>query len=215
MSVVNATFLGDRASMHERTTHKGNRMRKIAKLAALAVAMAPGTLLADDVNANEPVEMKVIVAGDAHSSDTIHWSSDDFNMDGLAVGESRTIENPSGRTLTLTRTDGGMEVTVDGETVVVPDMTAHISMAQIGDIDVDVDGNNAVAGTAVAIAGTHATRAFPPEGVTIMSSEPLDSSVRESIRSVLISAGIDEEVRFIDGSEERREIHVIKHVETL
>ena len=47
-------------------------------------------------------------------------------------------------------------------------------------------------------------------GVTIISGVPLDDSVRESIRSVLISAGVDEEVRFVDGSDDEQNVRVIR-----
>ena len=53
-------------------------------------------------------------------------------------------------------------------------------------------------------------RSHHPEGVTIISAEPLDDSVRESIRSVLISAGNDDEVTFIDGSANDGQVRVIK-----
>ena len=192
-------------------------MTNILRLAAAAIALAPAALLADDVTTEveEHVEMKVIVAGEGHEA--INWTSSTSGAD-LAVGESRVIESASGRTVTLSRTEEGMHVDVDGNTIVVPDIgdhAAHIAMAQAGEIDVDIDHDALSDSIAISMAGTHATRAEPPSGVTIMSSEPLDSSVRESIRSVLISAGIDEEVRFIDATEIAKKVHVIKQVETL
>ena len=71
------------------------------------------------------------------------------------------------------------------------------------DIDIEVMGD-----------GAHMMQAHHPDGVTIISGTPLDDSVKESIRSVLISAGNNEEVTFVDGSAEGRQIRVIKkHVE--
>ena len=192
-------------------------MTNTLKLAAAAVVLAPVALLADDIATpvEEHVETTVIFAGDAH--DAMNWTSAGPGAD-LAIGESRVIENESGRTVTLTRTEEGMHVDVDGNTVVVPDVgahTSHIELVQAGDIDVQVDNGGMPDTIAISMAGTHAIRAEPPSGVTIMSSEPLDSSVRESIKSVLISAGIDEEVRFIDSSEIANRVHVIKQGETL
>ena len=183
------------------------------RLAVFAMFLVPVIVIADDVE--KEVEMKVVVAGDDH--ETIEWDIDstDFEMSDLAVGESRVIENDSGRTITLTRTDSGMQVDVDGKTVEIPDISAHAVMLDASDIDVEMIGHEVAGDVAVAVAGTHAIRAHPPEGVTILSATPLDDSVRESIRSVLISAGIDEEVRFVDGSEKRHEVRVIKRVETL
>ena len=56
----------------------------------------------------------------------------------------------------------------------------------------------------------HVMTAHHPEGVTIVSGQPLDQSVKDSIRSVLISAGNNEAVTFIDGSEDGRRVMVKK-----
>jgi len=62
----------------------------------------------------------------------------------------------------------------------------------------------------------HAMGAHRQDGITIISSKPLDSSVRESIKSVLVSAGNGDEVTFIDGSGEgKRVIMMKKKIETL
>ncbi len=169
----------------------------LLKLAVLAVLMTFGTAIAQEVE--KKMEIKVVVAGDGSDERSeIHWVSNDmdFDMQDLAVGESRTIESESGKTVTITRADDGFSFDVDGKTVMVPDMGAHgAHMAFAGngamheEIEVDVTSD------------VHVMRAHHPEGVTIVSGKPLDDSVKDSIRSVLISAGNDEEVTFIDGSE--------------
>ena len=58
--------------------------------------------------------------------------------------------------------------------------------------------------------GMHVMEGHATDGVTIISGEPLDDSVKESIRSVLISAGHDDEVQFIDGSGDGEHVRVIK-----
>ena len=93
----------------------------------------------------------------------------------------------------------------------------HATLIDIsGDHEIDVEVH-AEAGSANATAvGTHAVRAMPMEGVTIISGVPLDDSVRESIRSVLISAGIGDEVRFIDHGDEDKSVRVVtKRVEVV
>ena len=178
----------------------------ILKLAALAVLMTFGAAMAQEVE--KKMEIKVMVAG--HGSDEasgIHWVSNDmdFEMQDLAVGESRTIDDESGQTVTITREEEGFSFNVDGKTVMMPDMGMHgAHMAFIGDgaghenIDVDVTSD------------IHVMRAHHPDGVTIVSGKPLDDSVKESIKSVLISAGNNEEVTFIDGSEDGRHVMVKK-----
>jgi hypothetical protein len=58
--------------------------------------------------------------------------------------------------------------------------------------------------------GRHVIRAHGPEGITIFSDKPLDDSVRDSIRSVRISAGNNDEVTFIDGSEASQRVMMRK-----
>ena len=187
------------------------------KFAVMAVFLASGSAFAQEVE--KKVAIKVVVDGD--ESSTVSWSGS-TEFDDLAVGETRTITTDSGKDITITKTDAGMEFNVNGETVMVPDVGEHgMHMAFVGadgihaidgDIDVEVmalDGHETV-DVKVIGAGTHAVRAHPPEGVTIISDQPLDDSVRESIRSVLISAGNDSEVRFIDGTGDGEHVRVIE-----
>lgn len=189
------------------------------KLAALAALLACGGALAQEKE--ETIAFKVHISDDGAAEPTrIHWVGEDLDLDSLAVGESRTVTGESGDTITVTRTDDGLQFDVDGETIVVPDIGLHGEHATVidisGDQEIDVEVH-AEAGSADATAvGTHAIRAMPMEGVTIISGVPLDDSVRESIRSVLISAGIGDEVRFIDHGDEDKSVRVVtKRVEVV
>ena len=182
----------------------------VLKLATLAVLLIFGAAMAQEVE--KKMEIKVMIAGDGSDDATeMHWSSDDmdFDVQDLAVGETRTIESESGKTVTITRAEEGLSFNIDGKTVMMPEMGAHgTHMAFLGDgavhedIDIDVTSN------------VHVMRAHHPEGVTIVSGKPLDDSVKDSIRSVLISAGNNEEVTFIDGSEGGKRV-MIKKVEII
>jgi hypothetical protein len=196
---------------------------KLMKLTALAMLLAFGVVMAQEVE--QKIELKIMVSDDGSGDDNeIHWVSDDLDLDDLAIGESKTITGESGREVTVTRTDDGMQFDIEGETVVVPDMGAHgTHMAFVsadgdpGDIDVRVmkmDGVHEDIDIEVMGDGAHMMQAHHPDGVTIISGTPLDDSVKESIRSVLISAGNNEEVTFIDGSGDGKQVHVIKkHIE--
>ena len=187
--------------------------------AAAAALLTLGCAHADDAaqEIEKKVELKVVVAGDGDAPSEVHWVSNDLELDDLAVGESRTITGESGTEVTVTRTDGGMEFDIGGEKVVVPDMGAHgTRMAFVdleGDHDVDVEVMG-VDGEEIDVrvigGGAHVMQAHGSDGVTIISSEPLDDSVKESIRSVLISAGRDDEVVFIDGSEDGKQVKIVK-----
>lgn len=185
---------------------------KLIKLAALAVLMTFGSAMAQEVE--KKMEVKVMVKSDDSTEPTeLNWVSDDADLENLAVGESKTLTGESGEEVTVTRTEDGMQFDIDGETIVLPEMDGmghhgeHMVFVskegahdmEVEDIDVRVVGH-----------GSGMMQAHHPEGVTIISAEPLDESTKDSIRSVLISAGNDDEVIFIDGSDENRQVKVIK-----
>ncbi len=194
---------------------------KLIKLAILAALMAFGAVQADETE--KRVELKVMVTGDGeHDGTEVHWISDDLDLNDLAVGEARTVTGESGREVTVTRSEDGMEFNIEGKIVTVPDMGTHgTQLAFVGedgghhDVDVDVkvmkmDGFHEDIDVQMAGDGVHMMQAHHPEGVTIISGKPLDESTKDSIRSVLISAGNGEEVTFIDGSSKGRQVKVIK-----
>lgn len=176
------------------------------KLATLAILMTFGAAMAQEVE--KKMEIKVMVTGDdGDETSEVHWVSDDmgFDMQDLAVGETRTIEGEAGKTVTVTREEEGFSIDVEGKTVTIPNMGEHgTHMAFIGEggehqeFDVQVMG------------GSHMMQAHHPDGITIVSGKALDDSVKDSIRSVLISAGNDDEVTFIDGSEGGKRVMVKK-----
>lgn len=184
----------------------------MGKLAALAVLMTFGAAHAQEEA--QQVELKVIVAGDGGDAKEFRWVGDDAGLHDLAIGESRTITAEDGSQVVVTRTDDGMQFDIGDETVVLPEpppphMAFHGAHGMSSIAIIDGDGED----VAVTSGGVHVARAHHPDGVTIISAEKLDDSVKESIRSVLISAGVDDEVTFIDGSENRQVRVISKRVE--
>jgi len=180
-------------------------------LAALAILAVFGTALADE-QVERKMAVKVVVDDDASTdASAVHWSSDamDFDLQDLSVGETRSIESESGQPVTVTRGEDGFTFDIDGQSIVMPDVGEHAAhMAFIDtdgmdhDIDVQIIGQN--------MGDRHALGPHPVDGVTIISSKPLDASVRESIKSVLMSAGNGDEVTFIDGSDDDQRVMVMK-----
>jgi hypothetical protein len=193
---------------------------KVIKLVAAAIFLCLGTAYAQDME--KKMHMKVVV-DNGDGPNVVSWAADGEDFNDMAVGETRTLGTDSGEDITVTKTETGLEFNVNGETVVVPEMGDHgTHMAFVnadgvhtldGDIDVEVigvDGHESV-DVRVIGGGAHALPVHEAmDGVTIISPTPLDDSVKESIRSVLISAGNDDEVRFIDGSGDGEHVKVIR-----
>jgi hypothetical protein len=84
---------------------------------------------------------------------------------------------------------------------------AHMAFVDDGDMDIDVR----VIGSGDFMASSG------PEGVTIITDEALDDATKQSIKAVLQSAGRNDEVTFIDGSDSdgRHAMIIRKHVEVI
>ena len=197
---------------------------KTLKLAVMAVLLT----FAATTFSQEEHEMKfeVIVAeGGSDQSSRVHWSSDnaDFDIQDMQVGESRSIVDDDGRAILITRGEDGFKMNVDGETIDLPEMPgmgahgAHMTFVDGGDMDVDVQVIGSSSGTFATSSGMIASGGGP-QGVTIISGDILDDSIRDSIRAVLQSAGHTDEVTFIDssGGSDGKHVKVIrKHVEVV
>jgi len=195
---------------------------KIGKLVVLGAFVFLGTATAGD-EVERKMAVKVVMAGDdINESSGTSWSSDvmDFDMQDLAVGETRVLDSESGKIVSVTRGENGFSFDIDGKTIEMPDTGAHgthMAFISADDIEHDIDIAEAIDIEVMGethVMGGHLMGGHRAEGVTIISSKPLDSSVRESIKSVLVSAGNGDEVTFIDGTnEENRVIMMKKKVE--
>ena len=192
---------------------------KTLNLLVLAASLIFATAaLAQD---EEQMEMQIYVAGaTGGESETIHWIGSGqagLDMQTMQIGESQSFVDESGRAILVTREQEGFRFDIDGETIVLPDFgdrPQYMTLADGSDVTADFD---------VEIVGEHhamstvAMPAFGPGGVTIISGEPLDASIQESIKSVLMSAGRDDEVTFIshgDGGDGQVQV-IRKRVEVI
>ena len=92
-----------------------------------------------------------------------------FSLHEMADGESRSVVLDDGRTVVVSRRAEKVAIEVAGERFEIP----------------TVERGHPVHG-----------HPFDADGLTILSREPLDEATRAQIRSALISAGVDDEVRF-------------------
>ena len=178
---------------------------KYSKLAILAVSM----ILAGMASAGEEHQTKMqVMVVDGNGSEGVNFKIDrddlGFNIEDLQEGETRSIVDEDGRSILITRTTEGFKFDVDGKTVEMPMLTGGHEAMWISDgdgVDVDVMGG----------AGFFSAEEF--DGITILSSKPIDDVTREGIKSLLGSSGHSGDVNFIDtesGPHGGHEVRIIR-----
>lgn len=108
-------------------------------LIPVACALAAVILVSGQTRAGEDQEptiiekrvVKVVVADEdaGHDVDVIELEADD-----LEIGESRQFITDSGKEVVITRTEDGVDITIDGEELDLP------ALGSLHDIDIDIDG---------------------------------------------------------------------------
>ena len=147
------------------------------------------------------MEIKVISKG---ADSAVRISSDDldFNLLEMQVGENRSIVDSNGKNVLITRTEDGFDLDVDGEVVKIPDPG---KLHGVKDYDADVDVN--VIHKKVHIGDAQES------GAVIVTREAVDAATQQQIRSLLESAGVEGDVRFVEGGAEGP--HIIKDVRVI
>ena len=145
--------------------------------------------------------IKIEVDGDKAEHRVIEFDSQDsdINLHDLEVGETRTLTDKSGQEVVVTRTEGGMEFDVEGETIELN----HVIGDFDGEHEIEIirDGHE----TEDVIVKKHKKvrmiKTQDSSGVTIISGDEIDDATRAKIEAALKEAGKDGDVQFIDGSE--------------
>ncbi len=176
----------------------------------LAIALF-GTLMASGIASAGDKEHKIHVEVIGDGDHAVHWVGDGADFKDLEVGETKTIETEGGPTVTVTRTEDGLDVEVDGDSIAIPHAPDGETMAFMMK-----DGKHENVDIKVMRAPhAMATRIHAPDGITIISKGAIDESTQETIRSVLATAGHADEVRFVDSSSMERRVKVVKKVEVI
>jgi len=169
-------------------------------------------LIASAAMASEEQRTKIRIAidGDDGEHQVFRFDSDDtgFDLDDLAVGESRTIEDESGNAAVVSRTEEGFELEVDGEKVPLDGIGHHHAAMMANHHECPMHDSKRM----------HVVRTEAGDGVTVITGPELDEGTRERIRDALRDAGREGEVIFLDGSElhaddgmrGHREVRIIK-----
>jgi hypothetical protein len=168
---------------------------KLLKIAVFGVSL----LLAGAVSAGEEHQMKIrVVVADNDGGDEVHLNLDSadlgFNLHDMQEGETRSIVDESGRPILITRGAKGFKFDVDGKTIEMP-----LFDSEEGDLWVSDGGVENVEVHVLRDAEFVSGDDF--DGVTILSSQPIDEVTRDGIKSLLSSSGHSGEVNFIDTSD--------------
>jgi hypothetical protein len=154
------------------------------------------------------MKIEVAIDGDGQDHRIFEWHGDGTTIDDLAVGESKTITDDDGNEIMLKRTEKGLEIEVEGETIDIAGLDEDHELHAMDDVVVKTHADHRV----------KVIKTDGEMGVTIISSDALDDKTRARLEEVLKEAGKDGEIMFIDGSElggeeqagTRREIRVIR-----
>ncbi|MBT8103807.1 MAG: hypothetical protein KJO95_12610 [Gammaproteobacteria bacterium] len=154
--------------------------------------------------------IKIAVDDDAAGQQTFQFDSQDagFDLQSMAVGESRTVTDTSGSVADVRRTEDGFELDFKGETIKLDDLQGHDGRHVEHDVDMHFDGGDS---DGVKVKKIKMIKTDGAEGVTVISGTEIDAETRKRIQDVLTSAGQDGEVHFIDGSDMNVEGHTQAH----
>jgi len=157
--------------------------------------------------------IEIAVEDDASGQQTFHFDSQEagFDLHSMAVGETRTVTDRSGKTANIRRTDDGFEFDVHGETINLKEL--HEPNGMHGKHEIEMHAHDADSDVTVVkdVRKVKMIRTDNSDGVTVISGKEIDEATRERVREALRSAGHDDEVLFIDGREFDTDIDTQTH----
>lgn len=166
--------------------------------------------------------IEIEVDDDASGQQAFSFDSQDagFDLDSMAIGETRTLTDRTGNMADIRRTVDGFEFDVGGKTIELDDLHEADGLHGEHEIVMHVDQTDADAAAVKKVKKFEMIKTTDADGVTIISSGEIDAATRERIREALRSGDQKSEVLFIDGSEldthsdsqahSKHEIHIIK-----
>ena len=165
--------------------------------------------------------IKIAVDDDGTGQQSFMFDSDDagFDLQSLAVGETRAVTDASGNVANISRTEGGFEVEVAGETIVLADPgLGDLGAEQDFAMHLHGDAHAVNVDTNVVIDGTRKIKIVKTgdaDNITVISGGAIDEATRQRIREALASSVEENEVEFIDSTEfyadgAHKEVRVIR-----
>lgn len=147
--------------------------------------------------------IEIAVDDDAMSSQSFVFDSEEsgFDLDSMAVGETRTLTDSAGRTADIRRTDDGFELDVNGNAIHLPDLPVPGDMHGEQSIEILVDDVDSDVVVVNDIKKVKIIRSDSAADVTVISGKEIDAATRKRIREALEASGQYGDVQYIDGSE--------------
>ncbi len=135
--------------------------------------------------------IKIAVDDDGTGHQSFMFDSDDagFDLQSMAVGETRAVTDASGNVANVSRTEEGFEVEVAGETIILGD--PGLGDPDLGDPATEQD-------FALHMHGDKGARKIKivktdgADGVTVISGGAIDEATRQRIREAFASSGEDD-----------------------
>ncbi len=168
-------------------------------LISWACLMATSAIAGEEYRTRVEIE----VDDDASGQQVFSFDSQDagFDLDSMAIGETRTLTDKVGNMADIRRTADGFEFDVGGKTIELDDLHEANGLHGEREIVMYVDQTDAGTVATKKIKKVEMIKTADADGVTIISSGEIDAATRERIREALRSGGQQSEVLFIDGSE--------------
>lgn len=175
-------------------------------LVLVSLGLAAIALAASEVRTNRVI---VLVDDDGKGETRIELNSEDlgFDLHDLQEGENRSIVDENGRTILITREADGFLFDVDGKTIRMPDIHGGRHGA------VRIDGHDGEDVEVHVMRDLSMRPVHRPDGIMILSGNPIDDATQRQIRSLLESAGHDSEVHFVDRENHPHGPHRIKMIQ--
>ena len=174
-------------------------IRAIGAIGAVTAVFLASLFPSLAAHAGQASAQKLMIAIDDGTDDgQIFIDLDDadeaVDIENLQVGESRSFIDQHGRSILITKTEAGLDLTVDGKVIELPSFDGpHTGRSMSVDADVDVDITRRV----------HIERRVDGDdrdrdAITIVSTSSIADATKDQIRSILSSSGHSGEIRFID-----------------
>ena len=165
---------------------------------------------------NEVVELRM--KNDETGEDVKTWLNSEetgFRLAELEPGESRTVTDGYGQTVTVTRSDQGIQLLLDGQTYDLPSPGAGLSGHQhVVEMKHEGDAHGGEMHREVKIIKRGAD-----DGFLLISPRPLDDATEQQIRDALAAIGLTDDLQILDQEtgpemqtwhEEHHKVHVIR-----